>query len=44
MKKTINAAAVELAADDLRDIERAASHVTMQGARYPEELDRMTGR
>jgi aryl-alcohol dehydrogenase-like predicted oxidoreductase len=30
--------------DDLRDIENAASKITVQGARYPEKLEQMTGR
>jgi aryl-alcohol dehydrogenase-like predicted oxidoreductase len=30
--------------DDLRDIESAASQSTVQGARYPEHLERMTSR
>src|SRR5271170_2932234 len=34
---------VELTADDLREIESAASKITVQGARYPEHLERMTG-
>jgi aryl-alcohol dehydrogenase-like predicted oxidoreductase len=38
------AAAIELTADDLGDIESAASQITVQGARYPEPLERMTGR
>ena len=33
-----------LTPDDLRDIDRAASQITVQGARYPEQLERMTGR
>jgi len=36
------AAAVELTSDDLREIESAASKITVQGARYPEHLERMT--
>jgi aryl-alcohol dehydrogenase-like predicted oxidoreductase len=36
------AAAVELSSDDLREIESAASKITVQGARYPEHLERMT--
>jgi aryl-alcohol dehydrogenase-like predicted oxidoreductase len=42
--ENIAAAAVELTSDDLREIESAASQVTVQGARYPEHLERMTGR
>jgi aryl-alcohol dehydrogenase-like predicted oxidoreductase len=43
LDENIGAAAVELTADDLREIERAASQITVQGARYPEALERMTG-
>jgi aryl-alcohol dehydrogenase-like predicted oxidoreductase len=35
---------VDLTADDLRDIDAAASAITVQGARYPERLEAMTGR
>jgi aryl-alcohol dehydrogenase-like predicted oxidoreductase len=38
------AVAVELTPDDLRDIESAASQITVQGARYPEHLERETNR
>jgi aryl-alcohol dehydrogenase-like predicted oxidoreductase len=38
------AVAVELTPDDLRDIETAASKITVQGARYPEHLERETNR
>jgi aryl-alcohol dehydrogenase-like predicted oxidoreductase len=44
LEENIGAAAVELTADDLAEIERAASEISVQGARYPEHLDRMTGR
>jgi aryl-alcohol dehydrogenase-like predicted oxidoreductase len=44
LEENIGAAAVELTSDDLREIESAASKITVQGARYPEELERMTGR
>ncbi len=44
LEENIGAAAVELTSDDLRDIENAASQITVQGARYPENLERMTGR
>src|SRR5438552_1618234 len=37
------AAAIRLTADDLREIESAASHITIQGARYPEQLEQRTG-
>ncbi len=38
------AAAIELTPDDLREIDTAASQITIQGARYPERLEQMTGR
>ena len=44
LKENIGAASIELTADDLRDIESAASKITVQGARYPEQLEKMTGR
>src|SRR2546427_810348 len=43
LEENIGAAAVELTSDDLREIESAASKITVQGARYPEHLERMTG-
>jgi aryl-alcohol dehydrogenase-like predicted oxidoreductase len=44
LEENLGAAAVELTPDDLREIESAASKITVQGARYPEHLERMTGR
>ena len=44
LEENIGAAAIELTPDDLRQIESAASRITVQGARYPEHLERMTGR
>jgi len=44
LDENLGAAAVELTADDLREIESAASRITVQGARYPEHLEQMTGR
>ena len=44
LEENIGAADVELTADDLREIETAASKITVHGARYPENLERMTGR
>ena len=44
LDENLGAAAVELTADDLREIEAAASKITVQGARYPEHLEQMTGR
>jgi aryl-alcohol dehydrogenase-like predicted oxidoreductase len=44
LDENLGAADVELTADDLREIEAAASKITVQGARYPEHLEQMTGR
>src|SRR5438034_46411 len=44
LEENIGAAAIELTADDLREIESAASKITVHGARYPERLEQMTGR
>jgi len=44
LEENIAAAAVELTSDDLREIEEAASKITLQGARYPEKLEAMTYR
>src|SRR5438132_2510574 len=44
LEENIGAVAVELTSDDLREIDSAASKITVQGARYPEHLERMTGR
>ena len=44
LDENIGAVAVELTTDDLREIENAASKITVQGARYPEKLEQMTGR
>jgi aryl-alcohol dehydrogenase-like predicted oxidoreductase len=44
LDENIGATSVELTPDDLRDIESAASQITVQGARYPERLEQMTGR
>src|SRR5437667_419993 len=43
LEENIGAVAIELASDDLREIENAASNITVAGARYPEELERRTG-
>lgn len=43
LEENIGAAAVELTSKDLRDIESAAAEITIQGARYPEELEKRTG-
>ena len=44
LEENIGAAEIELTPDDRREIESAASKITVQGARYPEHLERMTGR
>jgi len=44
LEENIGAAAVELTPEDLRQIDTAASKITVQGARYPEELQKMVGR
>src|SRR5437016_4529388 len=44
LEANIGAGSVELTPDDLRDIDTAASKITVQGARYPESLEQMTGR
>jgi aryl-alcohol dehydrogenase-like predicted oxidoreductase len=43
LEENIGATAVELTPDDLRDIDRAASKIKVEGARYPERLEKMTG-
>ena len=43
LDENIGAAAVELTLDDLREIENAAAEIRVQGDRYPEHLQRMTG-
>jgi aryl-alcohol dehydrogenase-like predicted oxidoreductase len=44
LDENIGAISVELTPADLRDIENAASKIAVQGARYPEKLEQMTGR
>ena len=43
LEENIGAAAVELTADDLRDIDAAAAKIKVTGDRYPEQLEQMTG-
>jgi aryl-alcohol dehydrogenase-like predicted oxidoreductase len=43
LDENIGALAVELTADDLRDIESAAAKITVHGDRYPEKFEKMTG-
>jgi aryl-alcohol dehydrogenase-like predicted oxidoreductase len=44
LKENIGAVEVELTPDDLREIDNGASQITVQGARYPENLQRLVGR
>ncbi len=44
LDENLGAVAVKLTPDDLREIESASSKIKVQGARYPEKLERMTGR
>jgi aryl-alcohol dehydrogenase-like predicted oxidoreductase len=44
LEKNIGAVNVELTDDDLREIDEAASRITVQGARYPETLEKLTDR
>jgi len=44
LEENIGAVEIELTPDDLREIETASSEIKVQGARYPEKLEAMTGR
>jgi aryl-alcohol dehydrogenase-like predicted oxidoreductase len=44
LEENIGAASIELTPEDLREIENAASTITVQGARYPEHMEQKTGR
>ena len=44
LEENNGAVSVELTSDDLREIDTAAAKITVQGARYPEKLEKMTGR
>ena len=44
LDENIGAVGIELTREDLREIDEAASKITVQGARYPEKLEQMTGR
>lgn len=44
LEENIGAADVDLTVDDVRDIEKAASEITVQGARYPEHIEAMSNR
>jgi aryl-alcohol dehydrogenase-like predicted oxidoreductase len=44
LQENIGAASIEVTPGDLRELENAASKITVQGARYPEKLEQLTGR
>jgi len=44
LEENVRAVEIELTRDDLREIENAASQIEVQGARYPEHLEQLTGR
>jgi aryl-alcohol dehydrogenase-like predicted oxidoreductase len=44
LEENLGAVEIELTPDDLREIDSAASQIEVQGARYPEHLEQMTGR
>ena len=44
LEENLGAARIQLTADDLREIDRAASQIEVHGARYPEHLQQMVGR
>jgi aryl-alcohol dehydrogenase-like predicted oxidoreductase len=44
LDENLGAAKIELTANDLREIEGAAARIQVQGARYPEELQKLVGR
>jgi aryl-alcohol dehydrogenase-like predicted oxidoreductase len=44
LEENLGAAAIQLTADDLREIDHAASQIEVHGARYPEHLQKMVGR
>ena len=44
LEENLGALAIQLTVDDLREIDRAASAITVHGARYPEHFQRLVGR
>jgi aryl-alcohol dehydrogenase-like predicted oxidoreductase len=44
LQENLGAASVALSADDLRELEEASARIEIQGARYPEFHERLTGR
>jgi aryl-alcohol dehydrogenase-like predicted oxidoreductase len=43
LEENLGAVSIELSADDLREIESASSKIKVEGARYPENIEKMTG-
>jgi aryl-alcohol dehydrogenase-like predicted oxidoreductase len=43
LEENLGAAAITMTADDLREIEEASSKIAIQGARYPDAIEKMTG-
>ena len=43
LEENIGAVAIELSSEDLKQIEEAASQIKIEGARYPEHIEKMTG-
>ena len=43
LEENIGAVVIELSAEDLRQLESAAARITVEGARYPEHIEKMTG-
>jgi aryl-alcohol dehydrogenase-like predicted oxidoreductase len=43
LRENVAAADIELSPDDIRQIDAAASQITLQGGRYPQELEARTG-
>ena len=44
LDENIGAADVELTADDVRELQNAAAKIAVEGARYPDQLERLTNR
>jgi diketogulonate reductase-like aldo/keto reductase len=44
LEENLGAAGLELSPGDLREIDSAAARISVQGARYPEHLEALTGR
>jgi hypothetical protein len=43
LNENLGATFIELSTEDLNDIEQAASAIKVQGARYPDQMEKMTG-